>query len=83
MTLKEYFSQHPYNLRNLSKKIGIAKSHLCRIASGQLLTSIKFAQKISEGTDYQVLARDLRPDIYAVFEAESKYYAVPKTESEH
>lgn len=75
MTLKEYFSQHPHNLRNLSEKIGMSKSQLCRIASGQLLTSIKSAQKISEGTDYQVLARDLRPDIYAVFEAESKYYA--------
>lgn len=65
MTLQEYFESKPHGSKaEMAKAIGISKTWMALIISGQKVPSPELALEIEQVTKGEVRRVDLRPDLF-------------------
>lgn len=65
MNLKKYFAKMPYGSKApFAQKLGITPTWLGLLISKKRQPSAELAKRIEKMTKCEVLARDLRPDLF-------------------
>lgn len=65
MNLKQYFKNQPYGAKGrFAEKLGITPTWLGLLINKKRRPSAELAKKIEKSTKCEVLARDLRPDLF-------------------